>query len=59
MAALHPPFSAFPPTARLMFETCGFLVSSVFLLVGVGLVLRTDLAVGRWFRRLLHADASR
>ncbi|CAL8341477.1 unnamed protein product [Arctogadus glacialis] len=46
-------------TPKLMFETCGFLVSSVFLLVGVGLVLRTDLAVGRWFRRLLHADASR
>ncbi|CAL8317983.1 unnamed protein product [Lota lota] len=45
-------------TPKLMFETSGFLVSSVFLLVGVSLVLRVDLAVGRWFRRLLP-DSSR
>ncbi|XP_071767756.1 GPI ethanolamine phosphate transferase 3, catalytic subunit [Centroberyx gerrardi] len=43
---------------KLMFEASGFLVSSVFLLVGVTLVLRVDMAVGRWFKRLLP-DASR
>ncbi|CAL8279762.1 unnamed protein product [Merluccius merluccius] len=40
-------------TPKLMFEASGFLVSSAFLLVGVALVARVDLAVGRWFRRLL------
>uniref|UniRef100_A0A3Q2TCL3 GPI ethanolamine phosphate transferase 3, catalytic subunit n=1 Tax=Fundulus heteroclitus TaxID=8078 RepID=A0A3Q2TCL3_FUNHE len=43
---------------KLMFEACGFLVSSVFLLVGVTLVLRVDVAVGRWFKTLVP-DASR
>ncbi|KAM4533168.1 GPI ethanolamine phosphate transferase 3 [Fundulus diaphanus] len=43
---------------KLMFEACGFLVSSAFLLVGVTLVLRVDVAVGRWFRTLVP-DASR
>lgn len=45
-----------PP--RLMFEVSGFLVSSVSLLVGVTLVLRVDVAVGRWFKWLVP-DASR
>lgn len=36
-----------------MFEASGFLVSSVFVLVGVTLVMRVDVAVGRWFKRLL------
>ncbi|KAJ3605725.1 hypothetical protein NHX12_027769 [Muraenolepis orangiensis] len=45
-------------TPKLMFEASGFLVSSVSLLVGVSLVMRVDLAVGRWFRRLLP-DATR
>ncbi|KAM4634228.1 GPI ethanolamine phosphate transferase 3 [Polymixia lowei] len=43
---------------KLMFEASGFLVSSVFLLVGVSLVMRVDVAVSRWFKRLLP-DASR
>ncbi|XP_035632034.2 GPI ethanolamine phosphate transferase 3 [Oncorhynchus keta] len=38
---------------KLMFEASGFLVSSVFVLVGVTLVMRVDVAVGRWFKRLL------
>ncbi|KAJ7987233.1 hypothetical protein DPEC_G00336620 [Dallia pectoralis] len=43
---------------KLMFEASGFLVSSVFVLVGVSMVMRVDLAVGRWFQRLLP-DTSR
>ncbi|XP_039636687.1 GPI ethanolamine phosphate transferase 3 isoform X1 [Perca fluviatilis] len=43
---------------KLMFEASGFLVSSVSLLIGVTLVLRVDVAVGRWFKRLVP-DASR
>ncbi|XP_010875997.2 GPI ethanolamine phosphate transferase 3 isoform X1 [Esox lucius] len=43
---------------KLMFEASGFLVSSVSVLAGVSLVLRVDLAVGRWFQRLLP-DTSR
>uniref|UniRef100_A0A3Q1HAW9 GPI ethanolamine phosphate transferase 3, catalytic subunit n=1 Tax=Anabas testudineus TaxID=64144 RepID=A0A3Q1HAW9_ANATE len=43
---------------KLMFEASGFVVSSVFLLVGVTLVARVDVAVGRWFKRLIP-DASR
>ncbi|KAM9841084.1 GPI ethanolamine phosphate transferase 3 [Aulostomus maculatus] len=43
---------------KLMFEASGFLLSSVFLLLGVTLVLRVDVAVGRWFKRLIP-DASR
>ncbi|XP_029941224.1 GPI ethanolamine phosphate transferase 3 [Salarias fasciatus] len=43
---------------KLMFEASGFLVSSVFLLIGVTLVLRVDVAVSSWFKRLVP-DASR
>ncbi|KAM6985257.1 GPI ethanolamine phosphate transferase 3 [Aplochiton taeniatus] len=43
---------------KLMFEASGFLVSSVFLLAGVALVMRVDVAVGRWFKRLVP-DACR
>lgn len=43
---------------KLMFEASGFLVSSVFLLIGVTLVLRVDVAVGSWFKKLIP-DASR
>uniref|UniRef100_H3CAA8 GPI ethanolamine phosphate transferase 3, catalytic subunit n=1 Tax=Tetraodon nigroviridis TaxID=99883 RepID=H3CAA8_TETNG len=43
---------------KLMFEASSFLVSSAALLLGLTLVLRVDVAVGRWFRRLLP-DASR
>lgn len=41
-----------------MFEASGFLVSNVFLLIGVTLVLRVDVAVGQWFKRLIP-DVSR
>ncbi|XP_061590397.1 GPI ethanolamine phosphate transferase 3 [Cololabis saira] len=43
---------------KLMFEASGFLVSSVSLLIGVMLVLRVDVAVGHWFKKLIP-DASR
>ncbi|XP_034403386.1 GPI ethanolamine phosphate transferase 3 [Cyclopterus lumpus] len=43
---------------KLMFEASGFLVSSASLLIGVTLVLRVDVAVARWFKRLIP-DASR
>ncbi|XP_030006067.1 GPI ethanolamine phosphate transferase 3 [Sphaeramia orbicularis] len=43
---------------KLMFEASAFLVSSVSLLIGVTLVLRVDVAVSRWFKRLVP-DASR
>ncbi|XP_020486218.1 GPI ethanolamine phosphate transferase 3 isoform X1 [Labrus bergylta] len=43
---------------KLMFEASGFLVSSVSLLIGVTLVMRVDVAVGRWFKKLIP-DASR
>ncbi|XP_061656325.1 GPI ethanolamine phosphate transferase 3 isoform X1 [Phyllopteryx taeniolatus] len=43
---------------KLMFEASGFLVSCVCLLLGVSLVLRVDVAVGHFFKRLIP-DASR
>uniref|UniRef100_A0A1A8BG86 GPI ethanolamine phosphate transferase 3, catalytic subunit n=1 Tax=Nothobranchius kadleci TaxID=1051664 RepID=A0A1A8BG86_NOTKA len=43
---------------KLMFEALGFLVSSTVLLIGVTLVLRVDMAVSRWFKRLIP-DAAR
>ncbi|XP_077353622.1 GPI ethanolamine phosphate transferase 3, catalytic subunit [Festucalex cinctus] len=43
---------------KLMFEASGFLVSSICLLLGVSLVLRVDVAVGHWFKRLIP-DVSR
>ncbi|CAN9504800.1 unnamed protein product [Ophioblennius macclurei] len=43
---------------KLMFEASGFLVSAVFLLLGVALVLRVDVAVSSWFKKLIP-DASR
>ena len=41
-----------------MFAASEFVVSSVFLLRGVALVLRVDVAVRGWFKRLL-SEASR
>ncbi|KAM9321969.1 GPI ethanolamine phosphate transferase 3 [Pholidichthys leucotaenia] len=38
---------------KLMFEASGFVVSTAFLLIGVTLVLRIDVAVSRWFKRLI------
>ncbi|XP_012671423.1 GPI ethanolamine phosphate transferase 3 isoform X2 [Clupea harengus] len=43
---------------KLMFAASEFVVSSVFLLLGVALVLRVDVAVRGWFKRLL-SEASR
>uniref|UniRef100_A0A665UXT4 GPI ethanolamine phosphate transferase 3, catalytic subunit n=1 Tax=Echeneis naucrates TaxID=173247 RepID=A0A665UXT4_ECHNA len=43
---------------KLMFEASGFLVSSLSLLIGVTLVLRVDIAVGHWFKRIIP-DTSR
>ncbi|XP_057674080.1 GPI ethanolamine phosphate transferase 3 [Corythoichthys intestinalis] len=49
-------WSVFAP--KLMFEASGFLVSCICSLLGVSLVLRVDVAVGRWFKRLIP-DVSR
>lgn len=43
---------------KLMFEASAFIVTSVSLLLGVTFVLRIDIAVTRWFKRLVP-DASR
>lgn len=43
---------------KLMFEASAFIVTSVSVLLGVTLVLRTDVAVSRWFKRLVP-EASR
>lgn len=42
---------------RLMFEACGFIMSSVFVLAGVTLVLRVDVAVARLFQKLLPENS--
>ncbi|XP_061118503.1 GPI ethanolamine phosphate transferase 3 [Conger conger] len=44
-------WSVFAP--KLMFEASGFVVSSAFLCLGLALVMRVDVAVSRWFKRLL------
>ncbi|XP_066566764.1 GPI ethanolamine phosphate transferase 3 [Amia ocellicauda] len=38
---------------KFMFEAFGFLMTSVFVLLGLALVLRVDKAVSSWFKRLL------
>lgn len=43
---------------KLMFEAASFIVTSVSLLLGVTFVLRIDMAVTRWFKRLVP-EASR
>ncbi|XP_061658133.1 GPI ethanolamine phosphate transferase 3 isoform X2 [Syngnathoides biaculeatus] len=43
---------------KLMFEASGFLMSSMCLLLSVSLVLRVDVAVGHFFKRLIP-DSSR
>ncbi|XP_077593400.1 GPI ethanolamine phosphate transferase 3, catalytic subunit [Stigmatopora nigra] len=43
---------------KLIFEASAFVASGLGLLLGVSLVLRVDVAVGRWFQRLLP-DGSR
>ncbi|XP_026798572.3 GPI ethanolamine phosphate transferase 3 isoform X1 [Pangasianodon hypophthalmus] len=42
---------------KLMFEASGFIVGSVFVLVGVALVMRVDVAVARLFQRLLPENS--
>ncbi|KAG9488279.1 hypothetical protein GDO78_007859 [Eleutherodactylus coqui] len=38
---------------KFLFEGLGFVVSSLFLLLGIALVLRVDCAVSNWFKRLI------
>ncbi|XP_029108835.1 GPI ethanolamine phosphate transferase 3 [Scleropages formosus] len=38
---------------KLMFEAAGFVLATVFTLVGFALVLRVDFAVSGWFKRLI------
>ncbi|XP_058473861.1 GPI ethanolamine phosphate transferase 3 [Solea solea] len=43
---------------KLIFEALGFVLSSVSVVIGVTLVLRVDVAVARWFKKLIP-DSSR
>ncbi|KAM8960260.1 GPI ethanolamine phosphate transferase 3, catalytic subunit [Pelodytes ibericus] len=38
---------------KFLFEALGFAVSSIFLLLGITLVLRVDCAVSNWFKSLI------
>lgn len=42
---------------RLMFEASAFIVGSVFVLVGVALVMRVDAAVAHLFQRLIPENS--
>ncbi|XP_053264491.1 GPI ethanolamine phosphate transferase 3 [Podarcis raffonei] len=42
---------------KFLFEALGFMVSSVFLLLGIGLVMRVDCAVSLWFKQLILAQS--
>ncbi|XP_072849164.2 GPI ethanolamine phosphate transferase 3, catalytic subunit isoform X4 [Pogona vitticeps] len=42
---------------KFLFEALGFVVSSLFLLLGIGLVLRVDCAVSAWFKRVILAQS--
>ncbi|KAJ6663037.1 hypothetical protein lerEdw1_010858, partial [Lerista edwardsae] len=42
---------------KFLFEALGFAVSCVFLLLGVGLVMRVDCAVSQWFKQVILAQA--
>ncbi|XP_054842576.1 GPI ethanolamine phosphate transferase 3 [Eublepharis macularius] len=41
---------------KFVFETLGFVVSSIFLLLGIGLVMRVDCAVSLWFKQVILAQ---
>ncbi|XP_062984432.1 GPI ethanolamine phosphate transferase 3 isoform X2 [Elgaria multicarinata webbii] len=41
---------------KFLFEALGFVVSSVFLLLGIGLVMRVDCAVSVWFKQVILAQ---
>ncbi|CAH2296868.1 GPI ethanolamine phosphate transferase 3 isoform X1 [Pelobates cultripes] len=38
---------------KFLFEALGFTVSSIFLCLGIALVLRVDCAVSKWFKNLI------
>uniref|UniRef100_A0A8D2Q779 Phosphatidylinositol glycan anchor biosynthesis class O n=1 Tax=Varanus komodoensis TaxID=61221 RepID=A0A8D2Q779_VARKO len=42
---------------KFLFEALGFVASSVFLLLGLGLVMRVDCAVSAWFKRVILAQS--
>ncbi|XP_053155406.1 GPI ethanolamine phosphate transferase 3 isoform X2 [Hemicordylus capensis] len=41
---------------KFLFEALGFGVSSLFLLLGIGLVMRVDCALSRWFQQVILAQ---
>ncbi|XP_058028448.1 GPI ethanolamine phosphate transferase 3 isoform X2 [Ahaetulla prasina] len=41
---------------KFLFEAVGFVVSCVFLLLGLGLVMRVDCAVSKWFKQVILAQ---
>ncbi|XP_016338998.1 GPI ethanolamine phosphate transferase 3-like [Sinocyclocheilus anshuiensis] len=42
---------------KLMFEASGFIVGSVFLILGVAMVMRVDISVGGLFKKLLPQNS--
>ncbi|XP_062828683.1 GPI ethanolamine phosphate transferase 3 [Anolis carolinensis] len=42
---------------KFLFEAVGFVVSNIFLLLGIGLVMRVDCAVSAWFKRVILAQS--
>ncbi|XP_065146542.1 GPI ethanolamine phosphate transferase 3 [Paramisgurnus dabryanus] len=42
---------------KLMFEASGFIVGSVFLMLGVAMVMRVDISVGGLFKKLLPQNS--
>ncbi|XP_051540084.1 GPI ethanolamine phosphate transferase 3-like [Myxocyprinus asiaticus] len=42
---------------KLMFEASGFIVGSVFVMLGVTMVMRVDMAVGSMFKKLLPQNS--
>ncbi|XP_061468852.1 GPI ethanolamine phosphate transferase 3 [Rhineura floridana] len=42
---------------KFLFEAVSFVVSSVFLLLGIGLVMRVDCAVSLWFKQVILAQS--
>ncbi|XP_063152018.1 GPI ethanolamine phosphate transferase 3 isoform X1 [Candoia aspera] len=42
---------------KFLFEAAGFGVSCIFLLLGVGLVMRVDCAVSKWFKQVILAQS--
>ncbi|KAM6471347.1 GPI ethanolamine phosphate transferase 3 isoform 2-T2 [Liasis olivaceus] len=42
---------------KFLFEAVGFVVSCLFLLLGLGLVMRVDCAVSKWFKQVILAQS--